>query len=349
MTCPKKTAPLKTKGTKMRKLLASTCVVAGFMALSDSAIAAECGDVSLALHNVQSAEVLAYVDKFILENGFGCSVEMIPGDTVPSTTSMVEKGQPDVSPETWVDLLPEIVPRGLKEEKIVEGGKALPDGGVQGWWIPKYIADAHPDIKTIDDALKHPDLFPDPEDSSKGVIFNGAQGWGATVVTAQLYKAYGASEKGFNLMDPGSAAGLDGAIAKAYERKEGFITYYWAPTALLGKYEMVLLKFSVPQDPAEWKRCITNLECSDPKPAAWPIDNVYTLLTKKFADRAPAEVKKYFDSRGWTNATVGKLMAWETENQATGEEGSKQFLKENKDIWAKWVSEDVAKKVEAAL
>ncbi len=333
----------------MRKLLASTCLVAGVMALSHSASAAECGTVSLALHNVQSAEVLTYVDKFILENGFGCSTETIPGDTVPSTTSMVEKSQPDISSETWVDLIPEIVPPGLKEGKIVEGSKALPDGGVQGWWIPKYLADAHPDIKTVDDALKHPDLFPDPEDSSKGVIFNGAQGWGATVVTAQLFKAYAAADKGFNLMDPGSAAGLDGAIAKAYERKQGFITYYWAPTALLGKYQMVMLTPTAEQNPDEWKRCITNLACPDPKVAAWPIDNVYTVLTKKFADRAPKEIMDYFNNRGWSNETVGKLMAWETDNQATGEEGSKHFLKEYKDVWTKWVSEDVAKKVEAAL
>ncbi|MGY5775297.1 glycine betaine ABC transporter substrate-binding protein [Rhizobium sp. LEGMi135b] len=333
----------------MRKFLASTCLVAGYFALSHSVSAAGCGTVSLAVQNVQSQEVLAYVDKFILENGYGCTVETAPGDTVPTMTSMVEKGAPDVSSETWVDLLPEIVPRGLKENKIVEAAKALPDGGVQGWWIPKYVADAHPDIKTIDDALKHPELFPDPDNSSKGVIFNGAQGWGATTVTAQLYKAFDAEKKGFTLMDPGSAAGLDGAIAKAYERKQGFITYYWAPTALLGKYDMVLLKFSQPADPAEWKRCITNLECPDPKVAAWPIDTVYTVLTKKFADRAPAEVKDYFNKRGWTNATVGKVMAWETENQATGEDGSKHFLKENKDIWTKWVSPDVAKKVEAAL
>ena len=333
----------------MRKLLASTCLLVGFAGLYAPASAAECGTVVLTVHNVQSAEVLTYVDKFILENGYGCTVETVPGDTVPTTTSMVEKGEPDVSSETWVDLLPEIVPRGLKEGKIVFGAPALPDGGVQGWWIPKYLADAHPDIKTVDDALKHPELFPDPEDSSKGVIFNGAQGWGATVVTAQLYKAYKAADKGFNLLDPGSAAGLDGAIAKAYERKEGFITYYWAPTALLGKYQMVMLQSSAPHDAAEWKRCITNLDCPDPKVSAWPVDKVYTVLTKEFADRATPEVLAYFNTRGWSNDTVGKLMAWQTENQADGEVGAKHFLQENKDLWTKWVPADIAQKVEAAF
>ncbi|MCR2586360.1 hypothetical protein NSP39_24055, partial [Salmonella enterica] len=76
-------------------------------------------------------------------------------------------------------------------------------------WIPKYIADKNPDIKTFDDLLKHPDLFPDPENPSKGAIYNGAPGWGGTVVTSQFYKAFEFEKAGFNLIDTGSAAGLD--------------------------------------------------------------------------------------------------------------------------------------------
>lgn len=333
----------------MHRLLASTVLATAALGLTSAANAAECGDVTLVVHNVQAAELLTYVDKFILENGFGCSVETVPGDTVPTTTSMVEKGEPDVSSDTWIDLLPEIVPRGLEAGKIVLGAAALPDGGIQGWWIPKYLADAHPDIKTVDDALKHPELFPDPEDPSKGAIFNGAEGWGATVVTAQLFKAYDAESKGFNLMSPGSAAALDGAIARAYERQQGFITYYWAPTALLGRYDLVLLQTPGEHDPVEWKRCITTLECGDPKVTPWPIDKVHTVMTKAFADRATPEVRAYLDSRGWSNDTVGALMAWQTENQATGEDGAHHFLEESKDIWTKWVPAEVAAKVEAAL
>jgi glycine betaine/proline transport system substrate-binding protein len=332
----------------MKKLLATTCLMAGAWGIGTAAYAQEC-DATLAVHNVQSAEVLTYVDKFILENGYDCNVDTVPGDTVPTTTSMVEKGDPDVSSETWVDLLPEVVPRGLEEGKIVYGAPALPDGGIQGWWIPKYLADAHPDIKTVEDALAHPELFPDPENPDQGVIFNGAEGWGATVVTNQLFKAYDAENKGFNLMSPGSAAGLDGAIARAYEREEGFITYYWAPTALLGKYEMVLLETPGEHDPAEWKRCITNIDCPDPKVTPWPVDKVMTVVTKEFADETDPAVMEYFNKRGWSNETVGKLMSWQTENQATGEEGALHFLEESKDIWTQWVPAEVAEKVEAAL
>ena len=140
--------------------------------------------------NWQSAELAAAVDQFILNNGYGCSADIIQGDTVPTITSMVEKGQPEIAPEGWVDLVPEVIQQGIGEGKIVVTTDILSDGAVQGWWVPKYIVDANPEIKTIDDMLKHPELFPDPEDSAKGAVFNGPQGWGGTVVTSQLYKAY---------------------------------------------------------------------------------------------------------------------------------------------------------------
>ncbi len=332
----------------MKKLLATTFLAAGLLGLGSAASAAECGDVTIANMNWQSAEVLANIDKFILTEGYGCNAELVVGDTVPTITSMIEKGEPDIAPEGWVDLLPDVVNRGLEEGKIVGAALALSDGGVQGWWMPKYIADEHPDIKMIDDVLKHPELFPDPEDPSKGAIYNGPQGWGGTVVTTQLYKAYDAEKAGFTLVDTGSAAGLDGSIAKAYERKEGWVGYYWAPTALLGKYEMVKLDHGVPADPAEWKRCNTVADCPDPKKNDWPKDKVQTLVTKEFADRA-GPVMDYLNTRAWQNDVVNELMAWMTDNQASGEEGAKHFLEENEEIWTKWVSPEVAEKVKAAL
>ena len=333
----------------MKILLASTCLIFGALAGSSLANAAECGSLTIASMNWQSAEVLSNLDKIILNEGYGCDAEITVGDTVPTITSMAEKGQPDIAPEAWIDLLPEVVKKGTEEGKIVQVGSPLPDGGNQGWWIPKYFADAHPDIKTIPDLLKHPEFFPDSEDSSKGAIYNGPQGWGGTVVTSQLYKAFEGEKAGFKLIDTGSAAGLDGSIAKAYENKEAWVGYYWAPTALLGKYPMVKLEAGVPADAAEWKRCNTVENCNDPKPNAWPIDTIVTLVAKPFSEKAGPDVMNYLAKRSWSNETVNKLMAWMTDNQASGEDGAKHFLEENKDLWTKWVTPEAADKIEAAL
>jgi len=332
----------------MKRLLLASCLAFASLGLASAASAQECGDVTISNMNWQSAEVLASIDKLILSEGYGCKAELVVGDTVPTLTSMVEKGEPDIAPEGWVDLQPELVQRGISEGKLVSTVAALSDGAVQGWFIPKYIADANPEIKTIADALKHPELFPAPEDATKGAVFNGPQGWGGTLVTTQLFRAYGGEEAGFNLIDTGSAAGLDGSIAKAYERKQGWMGYYWAPTSILGKYEMVKLEYGVPFDAAEWKRCNTVADCPDPKPNEWPKDSVETLVTTEFAERA-GPVMDYLKARSWSNATVNKLLAWMTDNQATGEEGARYFLKNNEDIWTKWVSPDVAEKVKASL
>ncbi|MBS3651742.1 ABC transporter substrate-binding protein [Pseudaminobacter sp. 19-2017] len=333
----------------MKKFLLSTVLATGLVAFAGAASAQEgCGDVTIASMTWQSAEVLANIDKIILDAGFGCNAEIVQGDTVPTLTSMIEKGQPDIAPEGWVDLQPELVNRGLAEKKIISTGPALSDGAVQGWFIPKFIADANPEIKTIADALKHPELFPAPEDPSKGAVHNGPQGWGGTLVTTQYFKGYEAEKAGFELVDTGSAAGLDGSMAKAYERQQGWLGYYWAPTSILGKYEMVKLESGAAYDEAEWKRCNTVADCPDPKPNDWPKDTVETLVTTQFAERA-APVVDYLKNRNWPNSTVNTLLAWMTDNQATGEDGAKHFLREQPDVWTKWVTPEVAEKVKAAL
>lgn len=335
----------------IHRFVKSTCLAIAMTSVASIAAYAadDCSDVTIAAMNWQSAEVLASLDKFILENGYGCTVSVISGDTVPTLTSMAERGQPDIAPEGWVDLVPEVINRGLSEKKLVAPGVALSDGAQQGWWIPKYVADAHPDIKTIADALKHPELFPNPEDSSKGAVFNGPQGWGGTVVTTQFFKAYDAANKNFDLIDTGSAAGLDGSIARAYENKQGWLGYYWAPTAILGRYPMVKLNIDAPHDADEWKRCNSNADCPDPKINDWIADKVETVVTTKFSERAGEPVMTYLGNRSWSNATVNELLSWMTDNQANGDDGAKHFLENKKDVWSKWVSPEAAKKIEAAL
>ena len=57
---------------------------------------ASCGKIKIAEMNWASAELMANVDKIILEKGYGCEVEMVAGATMPTFTSMNEKGTPDV-------------------------------------------------------------------------------------------------------------------------------------------------------------------------------------------------------------------------------------------------------------
>src|SRR5215813_12418853 len=182
--------------------------------LSGGAAHAACGDMTLAVFSWQSAQAMSYVDQFILKNGYGCNATVVAGDTVPTITAMIEKGQRDISSESTPSLLGDVYTKGAAEGRISQIGTAISDGEESGWFIPQYLADAHPEIKTVDDAMKHPELFPAPEDPSKGAVIQGPQGWGDTVVTAQLYKGLDGDQKGFVLVPTGSAAALDRVITK---------------------------------------------------------------------------------------------------------------------------------------
>ncbi len=333
----------------MKKLLASTILAAGIFGYAGSASAAEeCGTVTIANMNWQSAEALANLDKIILSEGYGCDAELVAGDTVPTFTSMIEKGQPDIAPEGWLNAVREPLEKAVKENKLVYAAAAITEGGTESWWVPKYFADAHPDIKTIADAMKHPELFPSPEDPKKGAVYNCPSGWACQITTTNFYKAYEGDKNGFTLVDTGSAAGLDGSIAKAYERKEPWLGYYWGPTAILGKYPMVKLDNGFPWDEKEWTRCNAIADCPDPKPNGWPIADIYTIVTKKFADRA-GPAFEYLKKRQISTEETNKLLAWMVDNQATGEDGAKYYLKNNEATWTKWVSPEAAEKIKAAV
>ena len=87
---------------KIRKIIISTLTVLFFGAFTSIANAG-CGKLVIAEQNWASAELMANVDKIILEKGYGCEVELIPGATMPTFTSMDEKGEPDMNPEQWAN------------------------------------------------------------------------------------------------------------------------------------------------------------------------------------------------------------------------------------------------------
>ncbi|WP_269585677.1 glycine betaine ABC transporter substrate-binding protein [Roseibium sp. Sym1] len=330
----------------MKKLFVSV-MVAAMTGLASPAMAEDCGTITVAEMNWASAGAIAQIDRIILENGYSCDVELVSGDTIPTFTSMTEDGEPDMAPELWINGVREPLGQAVADGSLIMGGKVLSEGGVEGFWVPSYLAEKH-DIRTVDDALAHPELFPGAEDEGKGALHTCPVGWSCRTATRNQFRAYDGAEKGFVLVDPGSAAGLDESLARAYERKQGWLGYYWGPTALLGKYDMTLLDFGVPHDKREWDSCTVIADCADPKRNAWDKSEVFTVVTDAFAQKAGVAMD-YVMSRSWDNRTAGKVMAWMEDNKATNEDGAYYFLENFEDVWGRWVSPEVAEKVKAAF
>ncbi|GIX13250.1 MAG: ABC transporter substrate-binding protein [Paracoccaceae bacterium] len=332
----------------MRHVKPATALLALMLAAPAAQAAdGECGRVTIAEMNWASAGLAAWVDKIILEEGYGCEVALVTGDTVPTFTSMNEKGEPDVAPELWVNAVKIPLDAAVAEGRILIAAEILTDGGIEGFWVPTWLAKEH-GIRTIHDALAHPELFPGAEDPGKGAFFNCPSGWACQIITENQFRALNAEEKGFELVDSGSAAGLDGSIARAFNRHEGWLGYYWAPTAILGKYEMTKLDLGVPHDRKHWDTCTVVKDCPNPKLNEWPRSDVFTAVTASFAEKN-AVAMDYLRTRSWSNDIVNRLLAWMGDNQATNEDGAYYFLENHPEVWKAWLPEDVAARVEKAL
>lgn len=329
-------------------LARNTLSLAAAFLISSSVFAADCGRVTIADMSWNSAAIIANLDKFILTEGYGCDAELVPTETMAAAASMLEKGQPDIAPEMWANSRLEDLEKGVKDKILRFAVKSLSDGGEEGFWVPKYMVDKDPSLATMEGVLKHPELFPAPEDDSRGGLYNCPAGWNCQISTRNLFNAFHMEDKGFDLIDSGSSAGLTGSIAKAFESHEGWLGYYWAPTAVLGKYDMVKVDFGTGVDEKEYKECITQEDCLDPKPTMYPPALVVSVTTEDFATRAPAAYE-YITKRSFTNAKMNKMLAWMEDKQADGEYAAEHFLMENEDMWTKWVTPAAAKKIKAAL
>lgn len=288
------------------------------------------------------------VARFIVEKGYGCKTEEIPGSTIPLLNGMV-RGDIDVTMEMWADNIPEAWGAAVQGGKAVELGVNFPDA-VQGWFVPRYLVEGPnapaPGLKSVADLPKYKDLFRDPEEPSKGRFYNGIAGWGAELVSSKKLKAYDL-EKDFTNFRPGTGAALASAIASAYKRQRPILYYYWGPTWVMGMYDGVMLE-EPPYDQAVWDEMAAS---DNPKRAvAFPMMKVLVAANADFAKKAP-KIVAFLSKYRTDNAMVSKALV--TMREAGGQDAAavaaRTFLENRKDVWTPWVPADVAKRVEAAL
>ena len=308
---------------------------------------ADCGDVTIARMTWDSAETIAEIDRFILEEGFGCEATLVDGDTLPTFTSMAERGEPDMAPALWFESLRPELEASVAAGDLVLGARTLRDGGREGWWVTGAFAEAHPDIRSIEDALVRPELFAAAAQGGSAAFHTCPSNWNCSVTGENLFRAYGADAMGFVLVEPDSAADVDAAPEGAAERGEEWLGYYWSPTVLAGRLDMRLLD-APPHDPAEWERCTSRPDCPDPQPNGYPSSEVRVVVTDDFAAKA-AVAMDYVGRRGWDHETVNAVLAWIADNGASAEEAAIHFLENFEDVWSEWVDAATAARVKAAL
>jgi len=323
---------------RMLKFTASLGCLAAMAFGPSTAQANECGEVSIMQGDWGSAQIVTAVAKFLMEQGYGCDVTAVPLSSNPALASVSETGEPDILTEIWTNGAPAY--EGLVESgKIIPVTEVLSDGGIEGFYVPNYLVEAHPQLATIEGIAANPELVGNR-------FHNCPEGWTCLNVSTNLMKASGLIDAGVENFVHGSGETLAASIAAAFENKGPWFGFYWAPTSILGKYPMTLVDMG-PHDP-EKHACNITAECASPAMSAFPRSVVVTVLSKDFMAEN-ADITALMTNLSFTNAQMGETLAWVEDNKASYDEGAAHFLSTYKDVWGSWLNDAAREKLSALL
>ncbi len=320
----------------MRKLTYSAILCALTI---PSVASADCGEVSITEMNWASNTVVTSVAKFIMEQGYGCDVTVVPSDTVPAVTSVAENGEPDIVTELWKNSAGEAYERLEAAGKIKPLTKVLRPGGIEGWWIPTYLAEKHPELTTIEGIMANPELV-------GGRFNNCPDGWGCRVANDNLVRALDLEASGIDVFNHGSGETLASSMASAVQKQEPWFGYYWGPTVPLGKFDMTRVKLG--EYKAEVHAKNQSPDADNPKVSEFPAATVLTTVTPDFEDREP-EVAEMLAQLSFETETMSSLLAWMDANNATAEEAAVYYLSNYGDEWSSWLNDDARKRLSRLL
>ncbi len=326
-------------------LLTAACSAPAAASPSGSAAAEETGEPIQAVFGDAGWDSMRFHNAVAAMKGQAADnnpASPIYGSTAITYTGL-KGGDIQVYMETWTDGLP------TYQDDLAEGSiKELSvnyDDNAQGLYVPRYLLEGDsargieasaPDLKTVKDLLNYPDLFPDPADDSKGLIYGSISGWEVDKVLRAKYVAYGL-DKYYNYIDPGSDAALAAAISAAYERGEPFVAYYWEPTWITGKYDLVLLQ-DEPYDPDLYYAGLCE----------YPSMRGTVCVNSDFYDAAP-EYCAFLSNYVTSSALTAEALSYIQDNNASYEDAAAWFLRQHDELITQWLPEDKAELVRAAL
>ncbi|CAL9518904.1 ABC transporter substrate-binding protein [Streptomyces sp. enrichment culture] len=324
------TSPARTIGTA-HAVRTATAVAAALGVLTLSACgAAETGKsqqagsdgrtVTLTVPSWVGAQANTAVAAYLLENELGYKVRTQQLGEVLAWDAL-SKGDVDAILEDWGH--PKEEKNYVEDKKTVVRGGDLGVTGHIGWYVPKYFADAHPDVtdwKNLDKYAKH---FATAESGGKGQILEGSPDYvthdDAIIKNLKL---------NLKTKYAGSEAAQITAIRKYAEEKKPFLTYWWTPQWLNAQVEMVEVKL-----PPHTEGCD-----ADPEKVAcgYPNTPLQKYLNADFAKNG-GEAAEFLKNFTWTTEQQNEVALMIADRKMSPKAAAEKWVKANEATWKTWL------------
>ncbi|MFT4076998.1 MAG: glycine betaine ABC transporter substrate-binding protein [Asticcacaulis sp.] len=294
--------------------------------------------------NWESGEFLTALMREILERGYGCKTDSVPGNTVTLEQALADDNI-QVIAEEWVS-------RSDTWKKAADSGKVQAighpfTGATEGWYIPDYLKATVPDLHDVSQLAdpKYATLFRDPEQPGKGRFLNCPSGWTCEGVNTAKLAAYGLDERYVDFR-PGTGPAMDAAIVSAYQQKQPLLFYYWSPSAIAGKLKLFNLQEPAYSD-ACWK-ALTSKSARHAQGCAAPEADIAWGVSADFARHAP-ELVELLDKATVPLDLLNANLVTIGDNQIDPRAQAVAFLKHHPEVWHLWVDAPTAAQIDASL
>jgi glycine betaine/proline transport system substrate-binding protein len=307
--------------------------------------------VRLAQITWESGALMTEMVRTILQDGYGCKTEIVDGATAATETALAS-GDLQIWAEHWTGRS-KIVARALQQGSVKLVGELIPGGDREGWYVPDYVihGDAArgikplaPQLRSIAQLPQYKNLFADDEEPGKGRFYNCPSGWDCERFNNRLFDAYKLGDDYTNFR-PGTGAGLDAAIASAYERGQPILFYYWEPAGLMAKYHFVQLE-GAPYSDACWSTIADGQ--GTPCASAFKVSHLTIAVSTPFYEAEPDAVA-FFSKVSVPLALDEQMVQQMHEKKLDAATVAHDFFTSHPEIWKQWVSPEVAARVQAAL
>ncbi|MFC5719098.1 ABC transporter substrate-binding protein [Streptomyces gamaensis] len=280
--------------------------------------------VTLSVQSWVGARANAAVAQYLLEHELGYRVDTVQVDEVPAWDAL-SQGRVDAILEDWGH--PEQVKRYVENKKTIADGGDLGVTGHIGWWVPKYFADAHPDVLDWKNLNKYADQLRTPESGGKGQLLDGSPSYVTNdrALVSNLKLDY-------QVVFAGSEAAQITQIQRFAKEKKPFLTYWYEPQWLFNEVPMVEVKL-----PEHTQEC-ADKGTADPSTVdcAYPTSQLKKYLNARFADKG-GKAAQFLKNFHWSKQDQNEVAQMIAEQKLPADEAAKRWVQAHPDVWKAWL------------
>lgn len=285
--------------------------------------------ITLAVNPWTGSAVNAYVAKAVIEANLGTPVEIIDIDE-NATWVGLDDGSIDAVLEIW--------PSGhaadydtyiTGKQTVVDIGKLGPSAKI-GWYVPKFVVDAHPELATWE-GFKDPalaGLFATAESGDLGQFLMGDPSY--VTYDEQIIANLGLPLK---YVVAGSEAALLTAIDQSIADQKPLLMQFWKPH--WKQLEVDLVEVKLPDITPE---CEASLAAADGGYACdYPVDELYKAANAGLEAKNPA-VFSLLKNLQLTTEQQSEIAGYVDRDGMSPADAAQKWVDANPDVWQAWLA-----------